>query len=97
MERQQPEDDFLKYAIAMEHIAIGNDAEALPYLELLEKRSPMYLATYLHLGKLYERLALYDKCLQIYQKGMEIAKSQNDKKALEELREAFFLAKTEDE
>lgn len=97
MEQQQPEDDFLKYAIAMEHIAQGKDADAQPYLELLFKRSPMYLATYLHLGKLYERLELFDKCLPVYQKGIEVAESQNNKKALEELKESFFLAKDEDE
>lgn len=95
MEAQKPDDPFFKYAIAIEHISAGNDAAARPYFELLTEQHPDYVATYLHLGQLYERLGEYDNCLKTYRKGIEVATKTGDKKALNELNEAFFIADSE--
>lgn len=91
MEARQPDDAFVKYAIATEHISQGNDAEALPYFSLLVDKFPGYVATYLHLGQLYERLEQLEKAIDTYKKGIEAAKQAGDKKALGELNEALMM------
>ena len=92
MEAQKPDDPFFKYAIATEYVSGGKDTEARPYFELLTEQHPDYVATYLHLGQLYERLGEYDNCLKTYRKGIEVATKAGDRKALSELNEAFFIA-----
>ena len=91
MEAKQPDDAFVKYAIATEHISLGNDAEALPYFSLLVDKFPAYVPTYLHLGMLYERLEQLENAIDAYKKGIEAAKQAGDKKALGELNEALML------
>lgn len=46
---------------------------------------PDYVGTYYHLGKLYEEIEEGEKALEIYQKGIEIAKKIKDQHALSEL------------
>lgn len=91
MEAKQPDDAFVKYAIATEYISQGNDAEALPYFTLLVYRFPDYLPTYLHLGMLYERLEKLSEATEAYKQGIEVAKKAGDKKALGELNEALMM------
>jgi tetratricopeptide (TPR) repeat protein len=95
MEAQQPGDAFIKYAIATEHVGMGNDTDALGYFEYLVNNHPQYVATYLHLGKLYERIGKTGEALSCYKRGMEIAKTLKDNKTLGELNEAYTLAEDE--
>lgn len=91
MEAQKPNDVFLKYAIALEHVGGKNDEEARKIFEVLTLQFPEYIATYYQLGKLYERNAAYEKASDIYKKGIELAKKNNDKKNLGELTEALMM------
>jgi tetratricopeptide (TPR) repeat protein len=95
MEAEKPEDAFLKYAIAIEHVSAGDDEEAKPYFELLLKKFPDYVATYLQFGGLYEREGETGKAIAVYQKGIEVAKQAGDAKAAGELNEALQLAEDE--
>ncbi len=91
MEARQPEDAFVKYALATEHISLGDDASALTYFLVLVDKFPDYLPTYLHLGMLYERLDKVAEASDAYKKGIEVAKKSSDKKTLGELNEALML------
>jgi Tfp pilus assembly protein PilF len=95
MEAEKPDDAFLKYAIALEYVSAGADNEAKPYFELLLEKFPDYMATYLHLGALYERSGELKAAISVYKKGMEVAKQAGDSKALSELNEALQLAEDE--
>ncbi len=95
MEAEKPDDAFLKYAIALEYVSAGADNEAKPYFELLLQKFPDYVATYLHLGGLYERRGEIKEAMTAYKKGMEVAKQAGDTKALGELSEALQLAEDE--
>lgn len=91
MEARQPEDAFVKYALATEHISLGDDASALTYFLILVDKFPDYLPTYLHLGMLYERMEQITEATDAYKKGIEVAKKNGDKKTLGELNEALML------
>ena len=91
MEKQKPEEGFLKFAIAQEYINAGNDAEAQPYFEFLLNEQPGYVPTYYHAGKLYERLQNAEKAADTYRRGIIVAKTANDAKTAGELNEALSM------
>ncbi len=84
----QPDDPFLTFALAKEWEKQGEAGQALTlYLRLREKHSD-YVGTYYHLGKLYEALGRAEEALPCYGEGMEVARSQGDRHALQELAAA---------
>lgn len=89
MIKEYPEDEFLQYAIGLEYWGEGHYGEALAWLESLKQTNPFYLPTYYQLGKLYEAFDDDEAALTIYNEGIELAKSQNNQKTLEELQEAY--------
>lgn len=84
-----PNDPFLNYALAVEYVALNNDTKAQELFEWLVLNHPNYFATYYHLGKLYERLEKEDEAISIYETGLEITNSLNEKHAHGELRGAY--------
>ena len=89
MLKMEPEDAFLNYALATEYVAIGRHQEARSIFESLIDKKPDYVATYYHLGKLYETLHLRDNALKIYESGIETAQRIGDLHAKSELHEAL--------
>ncbi len=90
MLEQNPEDDFLHYAAALEFKKRGDQDKAREIMEELIKRSPSYLATYYQLGKLLEDEEP-EKAISVYEQGRTVAREQSDNKTLEELEEAIQL------
>ena len=88
---QEPNDEFLQYAIGIEYFSVGNFNKALEYFTGILSTKPEYLAAYYQTGKCYEELKQFEEAKAIYQKGIELAKSQNKLKTLNELNEALFL------
>ena len=86
--KEEPEDNFLQHALALEYIKIGNDADAKRLFEEILNREPGYVGSYYHLGKLLERMGETQQAIQIYKKGMEVAKSASDTHAFNELQAA---------
>ncbi len=83
--KNEPNDPFLKYALATEYLRLNNTEEALRYyLDLVDKHTD-YIGTYYHLGKLYEQLGQQDDALRVYEQGIEVAKRIKDQHALSEL------------
>lgn len=87
----RPEDEFLLFAVAKEYEKLENEAKAEEYYLKLYHDHPNYVGTYYHLGKLYERAEDVDRATEIYEKGMEIAKTVGDKHAFGELRGAHEM------
>jgi Tfp pilus assembly protein PilF len=53
---QQPKDNFLRHALALEFIKIGEDLKAKDlFIEILEE-TPDYIGSYYHLAKMLEKL-----------------------------------------
>src|SRR6188474_1215649 len=86
---ENPSDSFLKHALALEYIKLGNDSDARKLFESILKNEPGYIGSYYHLAKLLERIGEMNEAIKIYEKGMEAAKKAGDNHSLNELRSAF--------
>lgn len=91
--KESGEDSFLQHALALEYIKIGKEAEAQKLFEEILEREPDYLGSYYHLGKLLERIGEAERAINVYKKGMEVAKSANDSRSYNELQSAYEDAK----
>jgi Tfp pilus assembly protein PilF len=87
--KENPEDSFLRHAMALEHIKSGEDQLALELFEQVLKKDPSYVGSYYHLAKLLERMELPDHAATVYEKGMEEAKKAGDDLSFRELKAAW--------
>lgn len=88
---KEPNDVFLNYALAMEHLSSEEFKEAeLQFKKVLSIKAD-YLPCFYQLGQLNEKLGNNDIALTYYKQGVELAKSQNNTKALGELNEAIWM------
>lgn len=87
--KQQPKDNFLRHALALEFIKIGEGVKARDlFLEILTD-SPDYIGSYYHLAKCLEQLADKNEAIIWYEKGMAAAKLAKDDHAYRELQGAY--------
>ncbi len=85
---QQPNDNFLQHALALEYIKIGDDHSAQILFENTLRNSPQYIGSYYHLAKLLERQGNTIHAIAWYERGMKIAKEINDIHSYNELQAA---------
>lgn len=90
--KNEPDDPFLKYALATEYLSQNDIEKTLFYFEDLLSKHPEYVGTYYHIGKLYERLDRKSEAILIYQKGMAVARRAGDNHAYSELQTVFNSA-----
>jgi tetratricopeptide (TPR) repeat protein len=95
--KNEPDDEFLLYALATEYLRLNQSDTALSYYERLVKDHPSYVGTYYHLGKLYEALNRRQDALTTYENGMKIAREARDNHALSELQGVYNELNDEDE
>jgi tetratricopeptide (TPR) repeat protein len=86
--REDPDDPFIIYAIAIEY-SKADAGKAMEYFERLLKYHNHYLPAYYHAAKLYEAQRNNLKASELYKKGMEISLAQKDMKAYRELMNAL--------
>lgn len=84
-----PSDSFLKHALALEYVKLGDDETARRLFEELLAANPGYVGSYYHLGKLFERMDDTDAAVAWYEKGMQVAKEKGEQHAYGELRGAW--------
>lgn len=87
--QDSPNDSFLRHALALEYIKIGNEADARQMFESNLVTDEKYVATYYHLGKLLERIGEQQEAISIYEKGMQVAKAAGDMHSYNELQAAY--------
>lgn len=87
--QENPADNFLRHALALEHIKEGDDAAARSLFEAILSQSPDYVGSYYHLAKLLERAGETDGAIAWYEKGMAAAKAAGDQHAYNELQGAY--------
>lgn len=85
----EPNDPFLKYALATEYLRMNDTDKALQYYQDLVTNHANYTGTYYHLGKLYEALGRKDEAIITYETGMKITKEQRDNHAFAELQSVY--------
>ena len=91
MLEKEPDDSFLHYALSLEYAKLNDMGKAIELLEQLIITDPAYLGAYYQLGKYYEQVGKPQLAEETYQKGVTIAKAQNNRKTLGELNEALML------
>lgn len=87
--KSTPNDSFLKHALALEYIKLGDDTGARQLFEELLAHEPGYVGSYYQLGRLLERAGLPTEAIAVYEKGMQMAKEANDRHAYNELQAAL--------
>ena len=85
---QQPQDNFLRHALALEYLKMGEDQQAKDLFLEIVTQSPDYIGSYYHLAKTLEKLALRTEAIEWYEKGMAAAKLAKDDHAYRELQGA---------
>jgi len=85
---QQPNDNFLRHALALEYIKIGDESAARQLFEQILSDSPEYVGSYYHIGKLLERIGEPQLAIEWYEKGMFHAKALKDQHSYNELQAA---------
>ena len=86
---QDPQDPFLKFALAQEHIKAGEFEKSLAYFDDLVEHTPDYIGTYYHKGKVLEKLGRTDEVRAVYETGIKVAQKLGDHHALGELAQAL--------
>lgn len=86
---QQPKDNFLRHALALEYIKLEALTKARDlFIEILTD-SPDYIGSYYHLAKVLEKLDQRQEAIEWYEKGMEAAKLAKEDHAYRELQSAY--------
>lgn len=84
-----PKDPFIKYALGLEYIKEQNHEQALPYFEDVLTNHEEYLPVYYQAAELYILLEQNEQAESCYQRGIQIAKEQEDRHTLAELQNAY--------
>lgn len=84
----EPNDPFNLYAVALEYQKTDL-RKAAQMFELLLREHPQYVATYYHAAKLFEELNDRSRAIEVYERGIDIARNANELKALRELQSAY--------
>ena len=87
--QESPNDSFLKHALALEYVKLGDDETARRLFEELLAAHPGYVGSYYRLGKLCERMDETAAAVAWYEKGMQVAKEKGEQHAYGELRGAL--------
>lgn len=86
---KDPMDSFVRHALALEYVKLGDVTAARQIWEELLAQDPAAVGSYYHLGKLLEGLGEEEQALEWYRKGMEAAKAAGEKRAYNELQGAY--------
>lgn len=87
--KQDPDDTFSKFALALELLKANRVEKAQVLFEAVLRQDPEYLGVYYHLGKLYQSRGLYEKAQQLFEDGIDLATKKNELRTKSELYEAM--------
>lgn len=85
----EPDDPFVKHALALEYIKIGEKSAARRLLEEVLTKDPGAVGSYYQLGKLLEGMGEVQRAMEWYEKGMAAAKAAGERRAYNELQTAY--------
>jgi len=91
---EDPEDEFVHYALALEYLKFDLQKAKTEFENLLQKH-PDYLPTYYPAAHLMIDLNQLERAEQLFNSGIELAKAQNNQKARMELQSAYMVWQTE--
>jgi Flp pilus assembly protein TadD len=83
---ETPDDPELRYAVAMEHLSLGDDAQAIQCFHDLIAADARYVPTYLMLGQVLIRLGREDEAKAALRQGVAAAQQTGNAHALGEIQ-----------
>jgi len=86
---EDPNDPFNHYALAMEHLKLGDVPAAEERFRHLVAQHPGYVGTYYHFGKLLESKGLTNDAVDTYRAGIKVALNARNFHAKNELDRAL--------
>lgn len=81
----EPDDSFLRYGLAMEHVTAGDDPGAVECLRELLRRDADYIAAYQQAGQALIRQGEDDQAREVLKAGIATATRKGDAHAAEEM------------
>ncbi len=81
-----PNDPFLRYALAMEFVSGGDDERAVQHLRELLAVAADYIPAYQQAGQALVRLARPEAAREVLRQGIARARPQGDHHAAEEMQ-----------
>jgi Tfp pilus assembly protein PilF len=87
--KDNPDDSFSRYALALEYVKLEQNNEALQEFETVRKSDPDYVATYYQLGQLYQKLGLKHEAEKTFRTGITVAAKAGDEHTRSELEAAL--------
>ena len=87
--RENADDSFSRYALALEYAKLGQNDDALREFETVMKNDPDYVATYFQLGQLYQKLGRTHDAEKTVRTGMTVAAKVGDEHTRSELEAAL--------
>ncbi len=85
---EEPANPFNKYALAMEYYE-SHPSQSLEYLREILTNHPEYLPSYFKAAHLLWEFEFWEEADSVFQKGIELATTIGDQKALHELKSAY--------
>ncbi len=86
--KEEPENPFNMYALAMEYYEV-NPIESLKLLRTLLEKHPEYLPSYFKAAHLMWEEELWEEANTTFTKGIQLAETQGNQKALLELKSTY--------
>jgi predicted Zn-dependent protease len=83
---ESPDDPELRYAMAMEHLSLGDDERAVQCLRDLTAACPKYVPAFQMLGQTLLRLGREDEATAALRQGMAAAQQTGNAHALSEIQ-----------
>jgi tetratricopeptide (TPR) repeat protein len=84
-----PDDPFIKHALALEYQKLGDLVTARRLWEEVLTKDPGAVGSYYQLGKLLEEQGEFQLAIGWYEKGMAAARSAGERRAYNELQAAY--------
>jgi tetratricopeptide (TPR) repeat protein len=94
--KEDPNDAFTRYGIALEYNARKDFPNAVEWFERLRSDEPDYVPTYYMLAGVYRAVNNTAKAEEIYRAGLQAAKRTGDNHAFSELSAALEELEDED-
>jgi Flp pilus assembly protein TadD len=85
MLHEDPNDPFLRYGLAMDHVSGGDDPGAVRHFQDLIAADPSYVPAYMQAGQALLRLDRVAEARTMWQQGVAMARQQGDAHAAEEM------------
>ncbi len=87
--KENPDDLFTRFALALEMVKIGEDQKAKTLFESILQIQADYPGLSYHFGKLYQRLGALNEAESLFQQGVQFASEKGDLHTKNELLQAL--------